>query len=257
MGTIAITGAASGIGQATAAVLVDRGDTVIGVDLKDVEVDADLSTAAGRRLAADEITARADGRLDGLVTCAGLSNPSPDLVAVNFFGTTELATALRPALAVSSHPRVAVVASSEAIHTGDGALVEACLAGDEDAALQRATQLMTSKNPYVLYPSSKHALVRWMRQTCIAPGWADAGIALNAVGPGIVETPMSHDLLADEQMARIADEAVPMPLSGHAQARDLAMVLSWLVAPENTHMTGQVVFVDGGADATRRGDLAW
>jgi NAD(P)-dependent dehydrogenase (short-subunit alcohol dehydrogenase family) len=176
---------------------------------------------------------------------------------VNFFGTTELAVALQPALAASATPRVAVVASSEAIHGGDEALVEACLAGDEDTAIKRAADLIETKNPYVLYPSSKHALARWMRRTCIAPGWADAGIALNAVGPGIVETPMSHDLLADKQMARIADEAVPMPLNGHALARDIAMVLSWLVAPENSHMTGQVVFVDGGADATRRGDLAW
>jgi NAD(P)-dependent dehydrogenase (short-subunit alcohol dehydrogenase family) len=74
VGTIAITGAASGIGQATAAVLAERGDRVIGVDLDAAEVSADLSTPAGRLEAAEEITERANGRLDGLVTSAGLSS---------------------------------------------------------------------------------------------------------------------------------------------------------------------------------------
>lgn len=260
MRTIAITGAASGIGAATARHLADRGDRVIGIDLDGTDVSADLSTEEGRRRAAEEVHERSGGRLDGLVTSAGLSAPSPATVAVNYFGTTRLVTALQPALAASPTPRVALIASFEATHAGDDTLVEACLADDEDAALDRARTLLDGGDPgagYVLYPASKHALVRWMRRTCIAPGWADAGIAINAVGPGVVETPMTHDLLADEQMAELADQAVPMPLNGHARAEDLAVVLGWLVDPDNRHMTGQVLFVDGGADATRRGDLAW
>lgn len=257
MATIAITGAASGIGAATAERLRQRGDTVIGVDLRGSDVDADLSTPAGRRRAADRITELAGGTLDGLVTSAGLSEPSPTLVAVNFFGTTELVAALQPALAASAQPRVVLLASSEAIHGGDEQVIEACLAGDEAAARARAEEVMQGELPYILYPSSKNAVARWMRRTCVAPGWADAGIAMNAVGPGIVETPMSAGILADEEMARVADEAVPMPLNGHARAEDLAAAIGWLVSPENTHMTGQVIFVDGGADAVRRGELAW
>lgn len=257
MATIAVTGSASGIGAGTAGHLVGQGHEVIGVDLADADVVADLSTPDGRQQAADRITELSGGTLDGLVTSAGLSTPSPTLVAVNYFGTTELVAALQPALAASTAPRVVLVASSEAIHGGDEQLVKACLAGDEAAALARAGEVMQGELPYVLYPSSKHAVVRWMRRSCVAPGWADAGIAMNAVGPGIVETPMTANLLADEELGKVADAAVPMPLNGHATAEDLAVVIGWLVSPENGHMTGQVVFVDGGADATHRDDLAW
>ncbi|MBN9612442.1 MAG: short-chain dehydrogenase, partial [Actinobacteria bacterium] len=52
--TYVITGAASGIGKTTAQILRDRGDTVIGVDLKGVEVSGDLSTREGRPAAAAE-----------------------------------------------------------------------------------------------------------------------------------------------------------------------------------------------------------
>ena len=76
MATIAITGSASGIGAATRARAEAAGDTVIGVDLRDAEVTADLSTADGRERAVAEVLERAEGALDGLVTCAGVSAPT-------------------------------------------------------------------------------------------------------------------------------------------------------------------------------------
>jgi NAD(P)-dependent dehydrogenase (short-subunit alcohol dehydrogenase family) len=65
---------------------------------------------------------------------------------------------------------------------------------------------------------------------------------------------MTEPLLATAEGRALADRAVPMPLNGHAPPEAIAHVLMWLVSPENTHMTGQVVFVDGGADATLRGE---
>ena len=71
--TIAITGAASGIGAATAARLTEHGHRVIGVDLHDADVEADLGRSDGRQEAIARIADLCDGALDGLVTCAGLA----------------------------------------------------------------------------------------------------------------------------------------------------------------------------------------
>jgi enoyl-[acyl-carrier-protein] reductase (NADH) len=48
------------------------------------------------------------------------------------------------------------------------------------------------------------------------------------------------------------DRAVPMPLHGYAEADDIARVLEFLVDESTTHLTGQVIYVDGGAEATLR-----
>ena len=84
MGTIAITGSASGIGAATAAALRAQGDTVIGVDLCDAEVECDLSTPEGREAAVRGVLDACGGVLDGAVACAGISTglkrPARDIV---------------------------------------------------------------------------------------------------------------------------------------------------------------------------------
>ena len=63
---------------------------------------------------------------------------------------------------------------------------------------------------------------------------------------------MTEELIADPAMKEIMDAAVPMPLNGYLQAEDVAQVLAFLVSEENSHITGQVVFVDGGAEVTLR-----
>jgi NAD(P)-dependent dehydrogenase (short-subunit alcohol dehydrogenase family) len=249
---IAVTGAASGIGRALAQQLTASGDTVIGVDLKDADVCADLGTEAGRAQAVESVLERCGGVLDGLVACAGINNPSPALLSVNFFGVTALADGVRPALAAAAAPRAAVVGSISGTQPVDAQVVEACLAGDEAAAVARAAVVM-GEGPQKLYPSSKSALAQWMRQVCVTPEWAGAGIPLNAVAPGVVRTPMSEPLFADERMKAVMDRAVPMPLHGYADAETIAAALGWLISPENTHMTGQVLYVDGGAEPSLRG----
>jgi NAD(P)-dependent dehydrogenase (short-subunit alcohol dehydrogenase family) len=250
--TIAVTGAASGIGAALSALLTARGDTVIDVDLASVAVVADLSTAAGRAAAVRGIAERAGDRLDGLVTCAGTSVPGPLMVSVNYFGTTELATGLRPMLASSPAGRVAVIGSISGTQPVYAPLVDACLADDEATALVRAEEVMAAGRAPQIYPSTKSALAQWARRTCLAPGWADSGIPVNVVAPGVVLTPMTDGLVDDPQMKQVMDAAVPMPLHGYAQPEAPAQLAAWLVCEENTHVTGQVVYVDGGAEATLR-----
>ncbi|TFV64295.1 SDR family oxidoreductase [Geodermatophilus sp. DF01-2] len=249
---IAVTGVASGIGQALARQLTEAGDTVIGIDLKDADVCADLGTADGRDRAVAAVLEQCAGLLDGLVACAGVNAPSPLLVSVNFFGVTALAEGLRPALAAASAPRAAVVGSISGTQPVDDEVVAACLADDEAAAVARSAAVMAGA-PQKLYPSSKAALAQWLRRTCIAPGWADAGIPINCVAPGVVRTPMSAALFADERMKAVMDRAVPMPLNGYAGPEDIAAALAWLISPANSHTTGQVLYVDGGAEVSLRG----
>jgi NAD(P)-dependent dehydrogenase (short-subunit alcohol dehydrogenase family) len=249
---IAVTGAASGIGQALARQLTEAGETVIGVDLKDADVCADLGAVTGRASAVEGVLEQCGGVLDALVLCAGINAPSPALISVNYFGVTALAEGLRPALAAAPAPRAAVVGSISGTQPVDDEVVAACLAGDEAAALARAEAVM-GEGPQKLYPSSKAALAQWLRRTCVAPGWADAGIPLNAVAPGVVRTPMSAALFADERMKAVMDRAVPMPLGGYAGPEVIAASLAWLISRANTHMTGQVLYVDGGAEVSLRG----
>lgn len=250
---VAVSGAASGIGAATAQLLRDRGDTVIGIDLRDAEVVADLSTEEGRSEAVGAVLDRTGGALDAAVLCAGLSGQDPRLVSVNYFGTTHLLDGLRPALAASHSPRAVVVASMTVVHPTISELVAACLAGDEEEALRVARDESAGSRGHQLYYSSKAALVQWVRRTCLQPGWADAGIALNAVAPGVVLTPMSAGLFDDPRMVAAMDAAVPMPLNGHARPEVVARALLWLVSEENSHVTGQLLFVDGGAEVAVRG----
>lgn len=88
-GTYVVTGSASGMGSSVAAALRADGHAVIGVDQRDAEVIADLSTPESRRGAADEVLARSGGRLDGAVLAAGMgpaTGRERKIVEVNVFG---------------------------------------------------------------------------------------------------------------------------------------------------------------------------
>lgn len=257
--TYVVTGAASGIGAATAATLRDAGHTVIGVDLDGVEVSGDLSTHAGRAEAAARAAEVAGGRIDAVIACAGISAPIAKTFSINFFGVTEFLTALLPALRESDAPRVAVVSSMASLQPVSAELVDAGLAGDEPRALEIG-EALAAQGPevgFLNYSSSKRALSRWVRRESISEAWAGSGIPLNAVAPGTVITPMTKDLLATPEGAAMVDSAVPMPLNYHQPAQSIADLLIWLTSEQNTHMAGQTIYCDGGADATLRGDDIW
>lgn len=257
--TYVVTGSASGIGATTAQTLRYRGDRVIGIDLKGAEVEADLSTNTGRLAAAKQASELAGGVIDGVIACAGISAPIAKTISINYFGVTELLEALQPALAASDAPRAAVVSSMASIQPNSKDMVEAALSGDEAATVQIAEGIVAAgpEAGYLVYSSSKRAIARWVRREAVTPAWAGAGIALNAVAPGTVQTPMTTELLATEEGRAMVDSAVPMPLNSHQPAQSIADVLIWLTDTQNTHMAGQVIYCDGGADATLRGDDIW
>jgi NAD(P)-dependent dehydrogenase (short-subunit alcohol dehydrogenase family) len=250
--TYVITGSASGIGAATAKRLADKGHRVIGVDLHDADVTADLATNAGRVALVEGVRTATGGRLDAIIAGAGISSGDPVTVSINFFGAVATLEGLRPFLTQSAHPRAVTICSVALLQSVDDDIVGACMRGDETEAVAAAAD----KGVFV-YPSTKRALARWLRRTAPTEQWAGAGIPLNAVAPGVVRTPMTEPLLADPVWHEVVDDAVPMPLGGYAQPEEIAPVLDWLTSPDNTKVTGQVLFVDGGADAALRTDDIW
>lgn len=257
--TIVVTGAASGIGKATAELLETQGHTVVRVDLREGDVTGDLSTAEGVDAAVQAISEHTGGTIDGLVANAGVSLPTELSVAVNYIGTVRLIEGLRPLLAKSEAPRVSVTSSAATLQGNDPELVDLLLAGDAEGALARGKALAEQGGQigYANYPSSKRAISRWIRRVAPTAEYAGAGIGINGVGPGQVRTAMTEKLFSTEEGRKMAEDAMPSPYNGIAEAEDIAAVHAFLVSAENAKMTGQVIFVDSGFDALRRGDDIW
>lgn len=257
--TYLVTGAASGIGAATVELLTSQGHKVIGADLRGSDIKADLTTAEGRDHLVAQARELSGGRLDGVIANAGISAPIAATVKVNFFGAVATLEGLRPLLLESEAPRAVVTASMASLQPADEELLQALLDGDEDAAVARGTALEESgpQAGYLNYSSSKQAIARWVRLNAPTADWAGAGIPLNAIAPGVVISAMTEQLTSTPEGRAQLEEQVPMPLNGWMPAESAAELLSWLTSPANTHLCGQVIFIDGGVDAVFRKDTTW
>jgi len=256
MRTYVVTGAASGVGRAVIEAVVAAGDRAIGVDLKDTDVIADLSSKEGIASMVEQVKEISGGKVDVVVANAGLAINAPVAMAVNFFGAVGTLEGLRPLLAESDSPRAVVTASIASLQPHNEELLQLCLDGNEEEAMKLATELGGPEG-YVNYPTSKRAIARWLRLNAPKPEWAGAGIALNAIAPGIILTPMTEPLFADPVQREHMLKSVPMPLNGPAPAEACAAAIMFLASEANTHISGQVVFVDGGFDASVRKDSTW
>lgn len=251
--TVLITGAASGIGKACADLAQSRGWQPIRVDLREGDVVADLSKPEGREHMIRETTIRSGGKLDAVIACAGVATVKPELaIPVNFFGAVATLAGLRTLLSRGDRPRAVAIASWAALMSPDPALVDACLDGKDEAAVLERVQGIS--DPQFLYPVSKAALARWVRRHAIMPDWAGAGILLNAIAPGLVRTPMVASITENPDARAALAQHMPMPIGRDAEPREMAELLLWLASPENSMIVGQIIFADGGAEATVRGD---
>jgi NAD(P)-dependent dehydrogenase (short-subunit alcohol dehydrogenase family) len=255
VGTICVTGAASGMGAATAARLRDDGHRVIGVDLRDADVVADLSTREGRDAAVSGVGDASGGALDGLVTFAGLG-PVPGrsgalLTSVNFFGSIELLVGLRPLLA-NGTDAAAVAISSNSTTCQPGIpqdLVDACVAGDE----AQARELGDKYGSILAYPASKTAIARFVRRNAPSDDWIGSGIRLNAIAPGLIDTPLTAEGFADPDMKPLL-EGFPIPVGRPGKAEEIAILVDYLLSPLAGFFCGSVLLCDGGTEALLRPD---
>jgi NAD(P)-dependent dehydrogenase (short-subunit alcohol dehydrogenase family) len=234
----------------------------VGVDREaadTVAVRADLATSEGRRRAVAEAAEHCAGTLAGIVTCAGLaglpSHAGSLLVAVNYFGTVELLEGLRPLLGPGG-AAVAISSNSTTVQPAIPAdLVEACLGGAEDLA----ARIADASGALATYPATKLAVAHWVRSQATGPNWAGSGLRLNAIAPGMIDTPMVSGMRADAETGPMLD-MLPIPLGRPGRPEEIAALVEFLLGPEATFFCGSVVFCDGGSDAllrTRDWPAAW
>ncbi len=251
MGTYAMTGGATGIGAAIRQHLENDGHRLIAVDLKDADINADLSSEAGRTEALEGIKAIASEGLDGFIACAGVSGSVPVkalIPSVNYFGAVDLVDGLRELLA-ARRGSVVLISSNSAPMDTRADYVDTLLAGNESAA--RA--LAEDTDGHALYSGSKQALARWMRRNTQA--YAAQGIRLNAVAPGYTRTPMTEAVAKDPAYADAIQQFLEsIPLQRAGEPEDMAKAVGYLLSDDASFVCGSVLFVDGGHDAMLRPD---
>lgn len=241
-GCILVTGADVGIGQAVAAAAAAAGadvavhhppsgpgpaETIALVERAGqtaVPIEGDLGDPATCRAVVDQAVDRL-GRLDGLVNNAGITRTVPftevdpelfsTLLSINFGG--QFFCAQRAATHLAD--RGGSIVNISSIHASRG--------------YQHST----------VYAGAKGAIEAWTRTAAIELGPA---IRVNAVAPGLIETPRIIQETTDEARQRFGARS---PVGRIGLPADVADVVIFLLSNASRYMTGQIVHVDGGATA--------
>jgi NAD(P)-dependent dehydrogenase (short-subunit alcohol dehydrogenase family) len=230
---VAVTGAASGIGAATARLLAARGWRVACLDR---DIAGARRTAGDHGLAvpvdvADEASviaafaqvAEAFGGLEGLVTAAGVIETVPFLETtpeqfrrlfdINVIGS--FLSVREGAKARQAGARVCMLASISS-YTGGGYVATGA------------------------YATSKGAVLTMMKSCARALG--ERGIAVNAVAPGFIDTPFVASAMSDPVRRKQVEAAVGKV----GTAGQIAETIAWLVSPEADFVHGETLIADGG-----------
>jgi len=223
------------------------------VDLAGGDIDADLSTTTGRTNAIDGIRERAPNGLDGFIPCAGLSlvtRPLSRIAQVNYFAVVETILGLKDLVAAKRGTVLIVSSNSANMIESDDPLIQKCLSGDE----AETCEYLACRDGHTAYAGSKRAILLWMRRH--ASAFAEFGVRMNAIAPGVTLTPMTEAAYADEEMGGTYRSFASMtPWGGKAATPlQIANVMRFLLSPEANFVCGAVLFADGGTDAKLNGD---
>ena len=222
-----VTGGASGIGAQTAARLVADGAEVLRVDQKgDADLLLDVTSDSASMEILDEVKSRF-GKLDIIVTCAGISEFLPledtsdevwdNNLAVNLTAVFRLVRDATSLLKESQAGRIVTIGSVMSEFAGPG---------------------------LAAYTASKHGLLGLSR--ALATELGGYGITVNCVQPGAIETPMTAPAFNEmpEYKTFWSEKA---PLGRLGQPQDIADVIAFLVSDEARFMSGHGIYVDGAA----------
>lgn len=235
--TALVTGAARGIGRATALTLHARGAHVVASDLRETvhELATDgIATLVGdiveegtAERSVDLATARFGG-LDILVNNAGrtMNKPLIETTAADWDAVMAI-----NARGTFLHAREAIKAM---LKTG-GVIVNVASIVAQVAMKETA-----------VYAASKGAIAQLTK--VIAVEYGSHGIRANAVLPGVIETDILEGIVPDSR-ATLASYASAHPLGRVGQPQDIAEVIAFLASPASTFMTGAMITADGGFTA--------
>lgn len=237
-GAAVVTGAASGIGQACARVLADRGYRCVLVDRQPLAgLLADLTPVPGgahEGVVGDLTDSAVVARVVEVVRRAGSAS-----VLMNVAGVTGPAGSIETLAAHEVDTVLSVNVAAPALLTG--ALLAHMGAGASIVNLSSAIGLVGGRGQAV-YAASKHAVVGLTKS--LALDLAPRGIRVNCLCPGIVDTPMSSSA-GDHEGLREA-WAAAHPLGRFAQPEEIAAVAAWLCSADASFITGAAIPVDGG-----------
>tara|TARA_X000001036_G_scaffold271998_1_gene252561 strand:+ start:4735 stop:5517 length:783 start_codon:yes stop_codon:yes gene_type:complete len=255
---VIITGGGSGLGKALAKLLSSKGESVITIDRSgEVDLKADLSTVNGRVEAVQKSLELCPSP-KAVVSNAGLSpihsNPI-EILEVNWFGAVHILEHFLSPLSLNAGSSAVAVSSIGAAIGGDPVLEQYLLDRNSDKAIDLVTKL-SKASPLdagiIAYSSCKSALARFVRLNTLK--WAEAGVRLNGIAPGKMETPMLDSLLAHPNVSS-GIEAMPTGIAKSAPAEEVANVIDFFLNPKSSFVHGQILYVDGGSEALLRPEL--
>jgi 2-hydroxycyclohexanecarboxyl-CoA dehydrogenase len=216
-----VTGAASGIGRATARALGDAGLTVVGADVQPGEdiVELDVTDAAAAARLAAEV-----GPVWAVVNCAGWDETMPFLETEPGFWQRVLAVNLLGVVAVT--------------HAFLGGMAEAGNGGRVVNVASDAGRVGSSGE--TVYAGAKGGVIAFTKS--VAREMARHGITANAVCPGPTDTPLFRN--QPEKLQAALERAIP--LRRVAQPEEVAHAIAFFCGEEAGYITGQVLSVSGG-----------